>query len=91
MSTSIVPAALSVLPPELQGRKIILVEVCLGCRTRKVYFEGHQPNMRPTNLVSSWKIPPEVDEKFREYIQTWNCLVCKDNRRFDDWPEDPPH
>lgn len=87
MSTETLPV-LPEIPPHQKGQVITSVEVCIHCHTRKVYFEGHKPNMRPTILAASWPIPPGVKS---QYIQPWNCPACEDKSRFSNWPAGPPH
>jgi len=88
MTTETLPA-LPEIPSALQNQRITHVEVCLSCQTRKVYFEGHKPNMRPTILAASWPIPLGVKS---QYIQPWNCpACCEDKSRFSNWPAGPPH
>jgi|GEM_PF-4177644 hypothetical protein len=64
--------------PEIAKFSVIeRVEVCNGCKVRKVTLEAG----RTVNMPPSWKIPDRVDKV--DEIFPYSCEVCPGEERFD--------
>ena len=68
-------------PTDLEGKRILRVEVCKGCGARHVTIEGQKPRII---LDASWAITGEARTAGVEEVTPWWCEACDDKRRFCD-------